>query len=159
MATIRLALVVCGVALVIGLVASQAPTRRQMTITVDVPRAVADWAARRAGGDSSAAAPVLMLEGVRLRLGERLTIRVLDPAGPDTPDGGNILGTASMVGAAQAPPADATKVDLAIPLNDKSAPHLAKPGRVSLRLRIERRGESGELEFDRAYFVEKDGPP
>jgi len=128
-----------------------ADPRMETTIELAVPKPVAAEASIRASGDASATAPVLMLEGVEVIAGERMTIEVLGPADAKTKKR-PILAVSGIVGSGK-PPADAPKqtMDLIVPLNEKAARFIAKSETIKLTLRL--RNGSHPLKLKRAYFA------
>jgi hypothetical protein len=157
LALIAGAALTAGAAAVVLVVAMQ--SNEDVTITVDVPRAVAEGAERRAGGDRTAPAPVLMLEAVRLALGQRLTLHVLGPPFEGGRGPAPLLAVSSMVGSAPPPPgAPVLQHDLMIPLNDKALPLLRGAARVTLTLRMINPPAGATLEFARAVLL-ADPPP
>jgi hypothetical protein len=138
--------------LLAGVLASAAVEPAETTLRLTVPKSVAAHAARRAAGDGSASPPILVLEGVELRLDERLEITVLGPP----PSGGGppeILAVTGMVGSPHATPRPPTrKVTIPVPLNDEGAKLLADRSEVTLTLRVTDQTARPPLTFDRAYF-------
>lgn len=90
------------------------------------------------------ASPVLMLEDLEVRAGERMTIEVLGPAR-------QVFAVSGLVGTGGSTEnAPTEKMDLVIPLNDKAAPLMANRSEVTLTLRL-RYGQH-RLKFKRAYL-------
>jgi hypothetical protein len=98
----------------------------------------------------NAATPVLMLEDLEVKAGERMTIEVLGPPDAKTKKQ-PVLAVSGLVGTGGSTEnAPAEKMDIVIPLNDKAAPLMANRGEVTLTLRL--RYGHHKLEFRRAYF-------
>lgn len=92
----------------------------------------------------NAATPVLMLEDLEVKAGERMTIEVLGP-------GRQVLAVSGLVGTGGSTEnAPTEKMDIVIPLNEKAAPLMADRGEVTLRLRL--RYGKHRLKFKRAYL-------
>ena len=122
-------------------------------VKVTVPDEVGAEATARAAGDATAAAPVLMLEGVEVVPGEALTIRVLGPPPAGSDEGGELLGTAATVGSSGADPEEPLeRMTLAVPLNEHGSRLVAAGGEVTLTLEVEGAPGRPPLALARAYF-------
>jgi hypothetical protein len=119
-------------------------------VLVDVPERVAAAAAARRDGDAEAPPPVLVLAGVRLRAGERITLEVRG-AGARDGEPGPLLGTAATVGSRRDEPQPEQPFTLVVPLSDAALPLLADQRRVTLVLAV-RGAPSRRVELERAYF-------
>ena len=127
---------------------------KDTTIEVTVPAIVADRAVSRMNGDTSAPAPVLILEGVEA-VGERLRIRVYGPP-PTSPPGaaGRYLGSTSLVGSNEPQPrAPSQTIDLVVPLNDDASLLLAsRPASLKLRFELTAGSSLETVRYKRVYF-------
>lgn len=96
------------------------------------------------------ATPVLMLEDLEVKAGERMTIEVLGP--PDAKSHAKpLLAVSGLVGTGGSTEnAPTEKMELVIPLNEKAAPLMANHAEVTLTLRL-RYGQH-RLKFKRAYL-------
>ena len=103
-----------------------------MTVTLKVPRT---------------ATPVLRVDGLEVRAGERMTIEVLDEKRR------TILGVAGLVGSNHADPnAPVEMMNLVVPLNEKAARLMAKGGAITLTLRLRHPRRGASLKLERVYF-------
>jgi hypothetical protein len=111
---------------------------RQMDTTIRLP------------APKNAATPVLMLENLEVKAGERMTIEVLGPPDAKTKKQ-PVLAVSGLVGTGGSTDnAPTEKMDMVIPLNEKAAPLMAGRGEVTLTLRL--RYGRHRLKFQRAYF-------
>jgi hypothetical protein len=147
----------CDLALLVSLV-SCAPALAQpgvdsTKVQVAVPKEVSARAAARLSGDSTAAPPVLVLDGLELGNNEGLTIRVMGPPESESSKAGAILGVAGMVGRRhnrQAAPLQKTM--LVVPLNDRALKLLASHSEITLTLQVRNNPGRPPLKVDRVYF-------
>jgi hypothetical protein len=103
-----------------------------MTVTLKLPKT---------------SAPVLRLDGLEVRAGERMTIEVLDAKSR------TVLGLAGLVGSNQADPhAPVETMNLVVPLNEKAARLMAKSGQITLTLRLRHPRRGASLKVKRVYF-------
>lgn len=115
---------------------------------LEVPRQVAESAARRAAGDSQAPPPILMLQGLETGANESLTIRVLGESGP-------VLAVTGLVGdpGATENSAPLQRTNLPVPLNDRAAKLLAGKSEITLVLQVEsNKRPRKSLKIDRVFF-------
>jgi len=100
---------------------------------------------------NAASAPVLMLEGLEVVAGERMTIEVLGPPDPKTKVQ-PVLAVSGLVGSNQRTGAAPVEtMDLVIPLNDRASRLLAQREEITLTLRL--RNGRHPLKWKRAYLT------
>src|ERR1700686_626123 len=121
---------ILAVSLAAAMTCAAADSGKETTIRLAVPKQVAAEAAARASGHASASAPVLMLEGLEVIAGERMTIEVLGPPDPKS-KARPLLAVSGLVGSG--PGGEAAPVetmDLVVPLNDRASRLLANRDEV-----------------------------
>jgi hypothetical protein len=119
---------------------------------LEVPKQVADRAARRVAGDALTPPPVLILQGLETGANESLTIRIF--ADSKT---GPLLAETGMVGdpGATENSAPLQKTNLPVPLNDQAAKLLAGKGEITLVLQVvSSKTPRKSLKIDRVFFQE-----
>jgi hypothetical protein len=121
---------------------------------LDVPKQVADHAARRVAGDAQAPPPILMLQGLETGANESLTIHVLGESlvvGKSGPE----LAVTGLVGSPDATERSLPlqKTNLPVPLNDDAAKLLAGRSEITLILHVEsNKTPRKNLKIDRVFF-------
>jgi hypothetical protein len=122
-----------------------------VTIRLTVPKAVAAEASARVAGNASASAPILRLEGLQVRVGERVTIEVLGPRDPKSKMQ-PLLAVAGLIGSNKKDPnAPMEKMDLVVPLNDEGTRLVARSRTITLTLRW--RNSRARLKWNRAFLA------
>src|SRR5262249_13578532 len=107
--------------------------------------------------DATAAAPILILDGVEVGQGEGVTISVLS-APPDQSTPPLVLAVTGVVGRSQSVPVEPlSKMKLVVPLNERAAGVLAGKSSVTLTLRL-KNANRPPLRVERAYFSTADRP-
>jgi hypothetical protein len=117
------------------LACTAAEKNAELRLRLSVPKDIAAQAARRAGGDATAPAPVLLLHGLEFGANEGFKIEVLGEPRPGAAP--VLLGSTAVVGHPQrTPQPPLQKIDLPVPLSDSADPLLAKAGEVTIILRF-----------------------
>ncbi len=120
------------------LMCAAAEPRRATTLRLTVPK-------------HAASAPVLMLEGLEVVAGERMTIEVLGPPDPQT-KAQPVLAVSGLVGSNQRTGAAPIEtMNLVVPLNDKASRLLSNSEEITLTLRL--RSGRHPLKWKRAYLM------
>jgi hypothetical protein len=135
-------------ALVLGLPALVFAREGEFKYHLDVPKQVADHAARRVAGDTHAPPPILMLQGLETGANESLTIHVLGKTGA-------LLAVTGLVGSPEGTEESVPKgkINLPIPLNDEAAKLLAGRSEITLVLQVKSStAPRKSLKIDRVFF-------
>jgi hypothetical protein len=127
---------------------------RETILRIKVPRELSDAAAGRSGQKALAKLPVLILEGVEIGDGEGVSFKVLSGTARDASHDRVILAEAGTVGQPQKTLKEPLqKINLTVPLNDKSLSLIAGQKEVTLGLRIMDSQGRPALKVARAYFT------